>query len=100
LLQNAQGEWQVNSETLFVEILDENNKAVLNGLLRIVITLFTTNIHLYDTTHIYWILDEKAHYKKTDSKKIIGRTNDVAILPSGKNRLIDFYYVTKKHHRR
>ncbi len=29
--ENPQGEWQINAETLFVEILDENNKVLPYG---------------------------------------------------------------------
>ena len=97
--QNPQGEWQVNSETLFVEILDENNQAVPNGTEgRIVITSLFNKAHpfiRYDIGDI-GILDEKSTLQKPILKKLIGRTNDVAILPSGKKSPgLTFYYVTK-----
>ncbi|RYJ53246.1 phenylacetate--CoA ligase family protein [Flavobacterium petrolei] len=97
--QNKAGEWQVNSETLFVEILDENNKAVPNGTSgRIVITSLFNKAHpfiRYDIGDI-GILDEKSTLQKPILKKLIGRTNDVAILPSGKKSPgLTFYYVTK-----
>jgi phenylacetate-CoA ligase len=97
--QNTAGEWQVNSETLFVEILDENNKAVPNGTSgRIVITSLFNKAHpfiRYDIGDI-GILDEKSTLKKPILKKLIGRTNDVAVLPSGKKSPgLTFYYVTK-----
>jgi phenylacetate-CoA ligase len=97
--QNPEGEWQVNSETLFVEILDENNQAVPNGTSgRIVITSLFNKAHpfiRYDIGDI-GVLDEKSTLKKTILKKLIGRTNDVAILPSGKKSPgLTFYYVTK-----
>ena len=97
--QNPDGEWQVNSETLFVEILDENNQAVPNGTSgRIVITSLFNKAHpfiRYDLGDI-GILDEKSTLKKPILKKLIGRTNDVAILPSGKKSPgLTFYYVTK-----
>jgi phenylacetate-CoA ligase len=42
------------------------------------------------------ILDEKSTLQKPILKKLIGRTNDVAILPSGKKSPgLTFYYVTK-----
>lgn len=92
-------EWQVNSETLFVEILDDNNKAVPNGTSgRIVITSLFNKAHpfiRYDIGDI-GILDEKSTLQKPILKKLIGRTNDVAILPSGKKSPgLTFYYVTK-----
>ena len=97
--QNPEGEWQVNSETLFVEILDEENKVLPNGKEgRIVIT------SLYNTAHPFirydigdvGILDEESTTKKPILKKLIGRTNDIAVLPSGKKSPgLTFYYVTK-----
>jgi phenylacetate-CoA ligase len=97
--QNPEGEWQVNSETLFMEILDENNQPVPNGTTgRIVITSLFNKAHpfiRYDIGDI-GILDEKSTLKKPILKKLIGRTNDVAILPSGKKSPgLTFYYVTK-----
>ena len=97
--QNKEGQWQVNSETLFVEILDENNKAVPHGTSgRIVITSLFNKAHpfiRYDIGDI-GILDEKSTLQKPILKKLIGRTNDVAVLPSGKKSPgLTFYYVTK-----
>lgn len=97
--QNPLGEWQVNSETLFVEILDENNETVPNGSEgRVVITSLFNKAHpfiRYDIGDI-GILDEKSTLKKPILKKLIGRTNDVALLPSGKKSPgLTFYYVTK-----
>lgn len=97
--QNKEGQWQVNSETLFIEILDENNKVVPNGNSgRIVITSLFNKAHpfiRYDIGDI-GILDEKSTLQKPILKKLIGRTNDVAVLPSGKKSPgLTFYYVTK-----
>lgn len=97
--QNPNGEWQVNSETLFVEILDENNQPVPNGQEgRIVITSLYNKAHpfiRYDIGDI-GVLDEKSTPKKPLLKRLIGRTNDIAILPSGKKSPgLTFYYVTK-----
>lgn len=97
--ENPEGEWQVNSETIFVEILDDNNQPVPYGEEgRIVITSLFNKAHpfiRYDIGDI-GILDEKSTLKKPILKKLIGRTNDVAILPSGKKSPgLTFYYVTK-----
>jgi len=97
--QNINNEWQVNSETLFVEILDEKNQPVPNGQEgRIVITSLYNIAHpfiRYDIGDV-GILDEKSTFKKPILKKLIGRTNDVALLPSGKKAPgLTFYYVTK-----
>ena len=97
--QNPQNQWQVNSETLFVEILDEHNQAVPNCTEgRIVITSLFNKAHpfiRYDIGDI-GILDEKSTLQKPILKKLIGRTNDIAILPSGKKAAgLTFYYITK-----
>ena len=97
--QNPQGEWQVNAETLFVEILDENNQPVANGTEgKIVITSLFNKAHPFIRYEIgdIGILDEKSTWKKPILKKLVGRTNDIAILPSGKKSPgLTFYYVTK-----
>jgi phenylacetate-CoA ligase len=97
--QNIDNEWQVNSETLYIEILDEKNQPVPYGQEgRIVITSLYNKAHpfiRYDIGDI-GILDEKSSAKKPILKKLVGRTNDVALLPSGKKSPgLTFYYVTK-----
>ena len=97
--QNSEGKWQVNSETLFVEILDENNNVLPYGAAgRVVITSLFNKAHpfiRYDIGDI-GILDEKSTPKKPILQQLIGRTNDIAILPSGKKSPgLTFYYVTK-----
>jgi phenylacetate-CoA ligase len=97
--ENPQGEWQVNAETLFVEILDENNKVLPYGEEgRIVITSLFNKANPFIRYEIgdIGILDKKSTPQKPILKKLIGRTNDVAILPSGKKSPgLTFYYVTK-----
>lgn len=97
--ENPNGEWQINAETLFVEILDENNKVLPYGEEgRIVITSLFNKAHPFIRYEIgdIGILDEKSTPQKPILKKLIGRTNDVAILPSGKKSPgLTFYYVTK-----
>ena len=97
--QNPEGEWQVNSETLFVEILDENDTVLPYGQEgRIVITSLFNKAHPFIRYEIgdIGILDEKSTLQKPILKKLIGRTNDVAVLPSGKKAPgLTFYYITK-----
>ncbi|MFA9192414.1 phenylacetate--CoA ligase family protein [Flavobacterium sp. FZUC8N2.13] len=95
----TENQWQINSETLFVEILDENNQVLPYGKEgRIVITSLFNKAHpfiRYDIGDI-GILDEKSTLEKPILKQLIGRTNDVAVLPSGKKSPgLTFYYVTK-----
>jgi phenylacetate-CoA ligase len=97
--QNPIGEWQSNCETLFIEVLDDNNNVLPNGKEgRIVITSLYNKAHpfiRYDIGDI-GILDEKSTLKKPILKKLLGRTNDIAILPSGKKSPgLTFYYITK-----
>lgn len=97
--QNNQDEWQVNAETVFVEILDDNDAVLPHGQEgRIVVTSLFNKAHpfiRYDIGDI-GILDEKSTLQKPILKKLIGRTNDVAILPSGKKSPgLTFYYITK-----
>ncbi|MBP4137278.1 phenylacetate--CoA ligase family protein [Flavobacterium geliluteum] len=97
--ENTQGEWQINAETLFVEILNENDQVLPHGKEgRIVITSLFNKAHpfiRYDIGDI-GILDEKSTLQKPILKKLMGRTNDIALLPSGKKSPgLTFYYVTK-----
>lgn len=97
--ENPNGAWQVNAENIYLEILDPNNKPLPYGQAgRVVITSLYNKAHpiiRYDIGDI-GILDEKSTIKKPILKQLIGRTNDVAILPSGKKSPgLTFYYVTK-----
>jgi len=97
--QNPENEWQVNSETIFVEILDEQNKVLPNGQEgRIVITSLYNQAQAfirYDIGDI-GILSKKSTLQKPLLEKLIGRTNDIAVLPSGKKAAgLTFYYITK-----
>lgn len=97
--QNTKDEWQVNAETLFVEILDEDNQPVENGKEgKVVITALYNKTHPFIRYEIgdVCVLDEKSTWKKPILKKLVGRTSDVALLPSGKKSPgLTFYYVTK-----
>ncbi len=97
--QNPDDEWQVNSETLFVEVLDDDDNVLPNGEKgRIVITSFYNKAHpfiRYDIGDV-GILSKKSTFRKPILEKLIGRTNDIAILPSGKKAAgLTFYYITK-----
>jgi len=97
--QNTDDEWQVNNETLYVEILDKNDAVLPFGEEgRIVITSLYNKAHpliRYDIGDI-GSLSEKSTMRKPILKKLVGRTNDIAILPSGKKAAgLTFYYITK-----
>lgn len=97
--QNPNGEWQINSETLYVEILDAHDNVLpLGEEGRIVITSLYNKAHpfiRYDIGDI-GILSKDSTIKVSILEKLLGRTNDIAILPSGKKAAgLTFYYITK-----
>ncbi len=98
--ENPENQWQVNAETAFVEIVDENDIVLPYGQEgRIIVTSLYNKAHpmiRYEVGDI-GVLDEKSTAKKPLLKKLTGRTNDLAILPSGKRSPgMTFYSVTKK----
>lgn len=96
---NSQGDFVVNSETLFVEILDENNNPVpLGEKGNIIITSFYNKAHpmirykVGDTG----ILDKKSTIKHPILQSLLGRADDLAFLPNGKTVLGHaLTYITK-----
>jgi len=98
--QNTNDEWLVNAESSFIEIVDDNGKPLPNGQQgRILVTSLYNFAHPFIRYEVgdYGVLDEKSTAKKPILKKLIGRTNDVAILPSGKKPAgMTFYSITKK----
>ena len=97
--QNRNDEWQINSETLFVEVLDENNRVLPNGEEgRIVITSLYNKAHpfiRYDIGDL-GVLSKSGNFRTPILEQLTGRTNDIAILPSGKKAAgLTFYYITK-----
>ena len=93
------GKWLVNSETLFVEVLDDNNTVLPYGEEgRLVITSLYNKSQpfiRYDIGDI-GILSKESSLKEPILEKLAGRTNDMAILPSGKKAAgLTFYYITK-----
>ncbi|VAV86334.1 Capsular polysaccharide biosynthesis protein [hydrothermal vent metagenome] len=97
--QNPNNQWQINSETLFIEVLDNNNNPLPHGEEgRIVITSLYNKAHpfiRYDIGDI-GVISKESTLRKPILEKLIGRTNDIVVLPSGKKAAgLTFYYVTK-----
>ena len=97
--QNSEGQFQVNSETLFVEILDDNDKVLPYGSEgRMVITSLYNMAHpfiRYDIGDI-GVLSEDSAFKNPVLKSLVGRVDDLIHLPSGKKAAgLTFYYITK-----
>ncbi len=97
--QNREGKFQVDNELLFVEILDDDNLPVPDGTPgNIVITSLYNKAHPFIRYAIgdMGTLSQKENLKYPVLEKLIGRTNDIARLPSGKVVPgLTFYYVTK-----
>jgi len=97
--ENTHNEWIVNAESLFIEILDDNNNNLAHGEEgRIVITSLYNKAHpmiRYDIGDT-GTLSIKSTYKHPVLLNLTGRTNDVARLADGKVVPgLTFYYVTK-----
>ena len=98
-MRRFRGHWIVNSEDLYLEILDENDNILPYGEEgRVVITSLYNKAHpmiRYDIGDI-GCLSKDSTLKKPILEKLIGRTNDIARLPDGKVVPgLTFYYVTK-----
>ncbi|HLW32790.1 MAG TPA: hypothetical protein VKX40_11050 [Aequorivita sp.] len=96
---NNEGELVVNSRTIFVEILNERDRPVpLGESGRIIITSLYNKAQpmiRYDIGDT-GVLATSSTFKRPILQKLIGRTNDMAKLPSGKIMPgLTFYYVTK-----
>lgn len=94
-----ENEWLVNTEDLFIEILDKNDNPVSNGKEgRIVVTSLYNVAHpfiRYDLGDIGILHEDSTNYKPI-LKSVLGRTSDIVVLPSGKKAAgLTFYYVTK-----
>lgn len=96
--QNTNDEWLINTENLFVEILDDQNNPLPFGQEgNIVVTALYNKAHPFIRYKIGDIgVLEKISPKKIILKKLTGRTNDFALLPSGKKAPgMTFYSITK-----
>jgi phenylacetate-CoA ligase len=97
--ENPTGEWQLNNESLFIEIVDDRGRPVANGTEgRIVITSLFNKAHPFIRYDIgdRGIIDANAKHEYPVLKTLIGRSDDLIQLPSGKTAAgLTFYYVTK-----
>lgn len=97
--ENPSGVWKINQTTLLVEILNERNEVLPYGEAgKIVITALYNRAHPFIRYDIgdNGILDFDQQTQTLFLKQLTGRTNDIAVLPSGKTTPgLTFYYVTK-----
>ena len=97
--EKTNNDWIVNGESLFIEILDDNNRSLPYGEEgRIVITSLYNKAHpmiRYDIGDT-GTLAKNSTFKHPVLLNLTGRTNDVARLADGKVVPgLTFYYVTK-----
>ena len=97
--EDKDANWLVNYETLLVELLDDNNRPTKIGDEGKVVI---TSLYNKAMPFIRYELGDRAVFsgKKKGAyqimEKVVGRTNDVAILPSGKKSPgLTFYYISK-----
>lgn len=97
--ENEAREWIFNCETMYVEVLNEHNEILPYGEKgRMVVTSLYNKAHPFIRYDIgdTGVLHEDSNPKKMILQDLLGRTNDVAVLPSGKVVPgLTFYYVTK-----
>ncbi|SDG80026.1 phenylacetate--CoA ligase family protein [Psychroflexus sediminis] len=97
--ENPRGEWQINTKTIYVEIVDADGYALPYGEEGdVVITSLYNKAHPFIRYQIgdRGVIDEKSTPKTQILKSLTGRTNEFVILPSGKKvPALSFYYVTK-----
>lgn len=96
--QNIENEWIVNTESLYIEIVDHNDNPLPYGESgRIIVTSLYNKAHPF----IRYDLGDIGSLRKKDSKttileKLEGRKEDYIQLPSGKTAPgLTFYYITK-----
>jgi len=97
--QNKDKQWLVNSNHLYVEILDENNQPLPYGDTgKVVITDLFNRAHPFIRYELGDIgrLSKASTLQQPILEQLTGRTSDIIKLPSGKTSAgLTFYYVTK-----
>ena len=98
--EDEDGDFVLNEETLYIEILDDNNQPVEPGIEGKVIV---TSLYNKAMPFIRYELGDRAVLSKKIKngnrvlEKVVGRTNDIIKLPSGKlSPGLTFYYISKK----
>lgn len=96
--EDENGDWILNNQTLFFEIVDANGKVLADGHEgEVVVTSLYNKAHPFIRYKVgdFGIV-EKSNSERPILQKLTGRTNVFAVLPSGKKvPALSFYYVTK-----
>ena len=97
--EDTDGDWLLNDKTLYTEVVDDDDRAVPNGEEgHLVITGLYNQGHPFIRYKIgdVGVIDTETKNGIPRLKKLTGRTNEFAFLPSGKRvPALTFYYVTK-----
>lgn len=98
--EDVNGDWKINEENLYVEVVDDNGMPVPDGTSgRLIITaLYNKAMPFirYEIGDLGAILPGERKGHSRILKELTGRTNDLAILPSGRTVPgFTFYYVSK-----
>ncbi|MGB0897353.1 MAG: phenylacetate--CoA ligase family protein [Flavobacteriaceae bacterium] len=96
--QNTKNQWLLNTESLYIEVVDDNGQILPYGQVgRIIVTSLYNKAHPF----IRYDLGDMGSITPINSKTVIldkleGRKEDYVVLPSGKvSPGLSFYYVTK-----
>jgi phenylacetate-CoA ligase len=96
--EDTNNNWILNTETLFVEVLDDNNNTLEDGEIG---NIVITSLYNKANPFIRYKIGDKGAIKKINSnqyilQKLEGRSEDLVKLPSGKIAPgLTFYYITK-----
>lgn len=96
-IENNEGDLVMNTNTLFIEVVDDQNHPVPDGIVgRILITDLFNKAHPFIRYEIGDLGSISTKNGKRVLKQLQGRTSDIARLPNGKVIPgLTFYYVTK-----
>ena len=97
-IQNSNGDFEINQQNLFVEVVNEDNRQVPDGEIG---RILVTDLYNKASPMIRYEIGDMGSLETLENgtrvlKQLQGRTSDVALLPSGKVVPgLTFYYVTK-----
>ena len=91
------GHWLLSNENIFIEVIDEEGKPVINGGEG---RILLTALHNKAMPFIRYEIGDKAIIApgkgEIELKRILGGVNDIVILPSGKKSSgVSFYFITR-----
>ncbi|HMS32592.1 MAG TPA: phenylacetate--CoA ligase family protein [Ignavibacteria bacterium] len=95
--EDLSGRWQLSSENIFIEVLDEDGKRLTGGGEG---RILLTALHNKAMPFIRYEIGDKAVIEPGSNeiviKKLLGGVNDLVILPSGKKSSgVTFYFITR-----